>query len=312
MAAATGSKIVFRMSEAGQCPRALSAQYLGYKPEPKPAWLEVAATEGRWHEERLVQEILDENKSIIIYDRQLEVKLEYPAFSLLGHIDGKTKKYKERGFLEATDVRLLEIKSMSQYEFDRWMRDKFNGFQEYADQIACYMKATGLKETAYYVKNRSSGYIDKAIIREGDIAFGDWNFQERLIAVIDKLETVHSHIMQKELMPAVCDMSILQCRRCFYKYLCVKTKEDMTLQEETVLLAASVDYRKGKELEKASKVLIETSKKTFEEHTIASGINRWQFDNLAISNITVKEHEIPARLQKEFSYIRIDDTKKEE
>lgn len=41
------NKPVIRMSEAGECPRALSAQLLGYLPEAKPAWLETAANEGR-------------------------------------------------------------------------------------------------------------------------------------------------------------------------------------------------------------------------------------------------------------------------
>lgn len=306
----TQNKMQFRMSSAGQCARALSAEYLGYKPEAKPDWLETAANEGRWHEERLVQELLTENKNIIIGDRQLEVKIEQPAFMLLGHIDGIISKpviFSNGGW-----IRLLEIKSMSQYEFDRWMKDKFDGFQEYADQIACYMQATGLKETAYYVKNRSSGYIDKAIIRLEDIACDDCDFGQRLIIIFDKLETVAAHVAKKELMPAVCDMSTLQCKRCFYKYLCIKAKEDMTLQDESMLFAASADYRKGKELEKASKVLIEGAKKTFEEHAIASKLQSWRFDELAISNITVKEHEVPARLQKEYNYIRIDDIKKEE
>jgi len=303
----TANRIVFRMSEAGMCLRALSAEYLGYKPEAKPDWLETAAEEGRWHEERLVQEINKDN--IVIHDRQLEVKIETPSFTLLGHIDGKVDYWKNA---RVDNTKLLEIKSMSQYEFDRWMKGKFNEFPEYADQIACYMQATGLNETAYYVKNRSSGYIDKAIARLSDIAFDDWTFAERAIIILDKLETVAKHIAQKELVPAVCDMSTLQCKRCFYKYLCIKTKEDMSLQEETILHLAAENWREGKRLEKASKELIEEAKKTFEEHTIASDLKSWRFDELAISNVEVKEHEVPARLQKAYSYIRIDDTRKEE
>lgn len=197
------NRIVFRMSSAGQCPRSLSAEYLGYKPEAKPDWLETAADEGRWHEERLVQEINTGN--IVIKDRQLAVKIEQPNFMLLGHIDGKIDTISNIGFVPHT--RLLEIKSMSQYEFDRWMKDKWTGFPEYADQIACYMQATGLSETAYYVKNRSSGYVDKDIIRLEDIACDDCDFGQRLIVIFDKLETVAAHIVKKELMPAVCDMS---------------------------------------------------------------------------------------------------------
>ena len=304
---AAQNRITFRMSEAGECIRSLSAKYLGYEPEARPDWLQTAADEGKWHEERLVQEINKDNA--VVYDRQLEVKIKQTTFTLLGHIDGKVDYWKNT---KVDNTKLLEIKSMSQYEFDRWMKGKFNEFPEYADQIACYMKATGLSETAYYVKNRSSGYIDKDIIRLGDIACDDCDFGQRLIIIFDKLETVAKHVVQKELVPAVCDMSSLQCRRCFYKYLCVKAKEDMSVQEETVLRVAANNWRKGKELEKASKELIEASKKTFEEHTIASELKSWRFEELAISNVEVKEHEIPARLQKAYSYVRIDDIKKEE
>lgn len=294
------------MSEAGACPRALSAKYLGYKPEEVPSWLAIAADEDKWHEERLIQEISKDN--VVVKDRQLGISIEQTAFILLGHIDGKLDTFSN--FVPKT--KLLEIKSMSQYEFDRWMRGKFNEFPEYADQIACYMAVTGLDQTIYYVKNRSSGYIDNSTVCFDEIAFGDWTFAERFIAIIDKLETVHKHIMQKELMPANCDMSTLQCRRCFYKYLCIKTKDDMSLQEEAKLRLAAENWRKGKALELEAKQLIEASKKTFEEHTIASGAKSWRFNDLAISNITIKEYEVPARLQKEYSYIKIDDIRKGE
>jgi len=310
MAEGTQNKIVFRMSSAGTCIRALSAEYLGYEPETKPDWLQTAADEGKWHEERLVQQISTDKSNTIVHERQLEVKIEQPAFTLLGHIDGMLNIRPQ--ILKNSYNRLLEIKSMSQYEFDRWMKGKFNEFPEYADQIACYMQATGLNETAYYVKNRSSGYIDKAIARLTDTAFGDWTFAERIVIIFDKLETVAKHVAQKELVPAVCDMSSLQCRRCFYKYLCIKTKEDMTLQEEPVLHLAANNWREGKKLEKASQELIEASKKAFEEHIIASKLQSMRFEELAISNVEVKEHKVPARLQKAYNYIRIDDIKKEE
>lgn len=302
------------MSEAGYCPRALSAQHLGYEPEAKPEWLDRAAEEGKWHEERLVQEI--NVGSTVIKARQAEVKIEQPAFRLIGHIDGIIAVQK-RNSTVLSDVRLLEIKSMSQYEFDRWIKGRFDEFPEYADQIACYIQALdNINEVQYFVKNRSSGYIDGKdnqpnIIRLEDIAFGDWTFAERIVAILDKLETVQAHIAKKELVPAVCDMSTLQCRRCFYKHLCIKSKEDMTIQDEATLQAAADKWRKGKVLEAEAKELIENAKETFAEHTIAANTKAWQFDELAISNITVKEHEVPARIQKEYSYIRIDDIRRD-
>ena len=195
---------------------------------------------------------------------------------------------------------------MSQFEFDRWARGRFTEFPEYADQLACYMEATGLTTAEYYVKNRSSGYVDKSII----YYFGD-GLAKRMLAIIAKLDTVANWLARKELPPIAHDITTTQCRRCTYKYLCIKTKEDMTIQDEAALFAAAQDWRKGKALENEARQLIEGAKKVFEEHTIASGLQQWHFDDLIISNIIVKEHEIPARIQKEYSYIRIEDTRKE-
>jgi len=301
-------KPVIRMSSAGTCPRALSAELLGYSSEPAPDWLDRAANEGKWHEERIVQELeakqLKNGRYVIpiIYARQAEVKLEHDTFVLLGHIDGKYCE-REQGSGDYTASALLEIKSMSQYEFDRWMRDKFSGFPEYADQITCYMEATGLRECLYLVKNRSSGYTDRqTLIKQPAI----------LSEITDRIASIVQSVQNGELYPVECDFSTIRCKRCFYKQFCIPTKEEMTVQDEKVLLKAAEDWRKGDKLLNEGKVLIADSKKIFEEHTIAAGLKKWSFANLAINNITVKEHEVPARIQKEYNYIRIDDTEKGE
>jgi hypothetical protein len=285
-------KSIYRMSSAGYCPRALSAEHLGYKPEPKPPWLETSAIEGKWHEERAVKEL--ESESYAVFDRQQEVRLDYLSFILLGHIDGKVK--------HDSKTMLLEIKSMSQYEFDRWMKGKFNEFPEYADQITCYMTALDISECLYWVKNRSSGYVDRQIIT----APADIN------SIAEVLDAVEQSVQRKQLVHIECDMFTLECKRCSYKYLCVKTKEDMSLQDEKVLSKAAENWRKGKQLSSEGKELIDSAKEIFEEHTIASGLPQWNFDNLVITNVTVKEHEVPARIQKESSYIKINDIRKEE
>ena len=50
----SSEKPVYRMSSAGYCPRRLSAARLEHEPAEAPAWLERAAEEGRWHEQRIV------------------------------------------------------------------------------------------------------------------------------------------------------------------------------------------------------------------------------------------------------------------
>ena len=142
------------MSSAGKCPRALSAQRLGYESTPAPEWLEKAAKEGNRHEGWIRDDLRLDYTAI--YDDQKEITLDYPSFTLVGHPDGIIDNNGQK--------MLLEIKTMSQYEFDRWMKGKFEAFPQYADQVTCYMEATGLSQCLYVVKNRSSGYIDKMML----------------------------------------------------------------------------------------------------------------------------------------------------
>jgi len=290
-------QITFRMSEAGYCARALSAARLGYEPEPAPAWLQRAADEGKWHEGRVMLQLEAEGHKA--YDRQQEVYLNYPKFELIGHIDGKIQ-YNGTGLPE-----LLEIKSMSQFEFDRWMRQGFDGFPEYATQLSLYMAATCLHTVTYIVKNRSNGYVDRKC---HGIPFEAEHYFD---ATINSLHAVVDCIEQNKLVDVECDMSTIRCKRCPYKQLCVPTKEEMTVQDEKVLIAAAKDYRIGKAMADEAKRLLDSAKKTFEEHTIASGQKQWRFDNLAISYVTVKEHQVPARTQAEYSYTRISDLQEE-
>lgn len=52
---------IYRISEAGQCPRKLSIlrqlDKFGISIPPAPDWLETAAEEGMWHEGRIVNEL---------------------------------------------------------------------------------------------------------------------------------------------------------------------------------------------------------------------------------------------------------------
>lgn len=194
-------KTIFRMSSAGKCPRALSAELLGYESEPKPDWLMTAANEGNWHETRLKQELVAQDYQV--FDEQLEVALENNYVELTGHIDGKV-------YTPDKVMQLLEIKSMSQFEFDRWMKGNFTAFPQYLDQVTCYMVATGLEECLYVVKNRSSGYVDRRVIKQ---------MPGYIDAIISMLTEVANSVEKKELFPAEFDVQNIECRRCEYKAL---------------------------------------------------------------------------------------------
>ncbi len=307
------NKPVYRMSSVGYCPRALSAQRLNYPKESAPVWLERTANEGNWHEKRLREELIYDGYTI--FDVQEEVTLEYPTFTLLGHIDGKVLAHTNKN-----QLKLLEIKSMSQYEFDRWMKDKWDGFGSYAAQITCYMKGTGLSECLYLVKNRSSGYIDKAVLNETPA-----NIDE----IIAKLEIVEKCVANQTLVETEYLPDSLQCRRCFYKALCLSTPIEYTEVTESLLLEASGNWRRGKDLEAEAKILIEGAKKTFLNQTEASGQKKWRFNELSINKIEVKESvtypkvellkifseeelKLASEIKLPYNFLRIDDLRGEE
>jgi len=266
-------KPVYRMSEVGKCPRALSAQRLGYEPEPAPGWLDRAAEEGKWHEDRIVNELANEN--IQVLNRQMEVTLSYQLFNLVGHIDGIAIKDHN-----PDTQMLLEIKSMSQFEFDRWMKQGFEGFPEYGAQLTCYMGATGLTDALYLVKNRSSGYIDRRELIEAPF---------ELVDIIDELEQIEVSVAKGKLHDVQFDPQHLQCRRCEYKHLCIPEPKELTPIEDSKLALATSEWRQGKLLVEQGQKLIDSAKDIMETHTRATNILKWQHSNLAIQLVHYRE-----------------------
>ena len=273
-------KPIFRMSESGKCARALSAQLLDYEPEAKPEWLERTAREGSKHEDWIVEEL--ESEGYFVLDRQKEIILEFPSFSLLGHIDGsvvedgKWSAYASQEPMPSP--KLLEIKTMSDFEFQRWMRGNFKEFPQYASQITCYMEATGLKECLYIVKNRNNGYEDRRILTEKPCELPDI-----------KLGLVVNYINNKMLAPADFDPQSLECRRCEYRHLCLPEPRELTPVEQAGLNSAADKWRRGKQLVSEGQVLIDQAKEVFEDHTIATGIYKWQHQGLAIQLVHYRE-----------------------
>ena len=279
------------MSSAGKCPRALSAQLLGYEAESMPAFVEKAATEGNWHEGRIIAQIIKEG---MFYDcGQKEYTLDYPSFSLIGHIDGVVIKQPQLATKKDLDAegdgkwQLLEIKSMSQYEFDRWMKGRFEAFPNYADQITCYMEATGLGECLYIVKNRSSGYEDRRILTKPP---SDINtIVDRIATMVDWLGKNIELGAREGFYPADFNPQSIECRRCEYKKLCVPEPKELTPLEKVALEEAVDMWRKGKELATNGQILIDKAKEYLEQHTKATNILKWSFNKLAIQLVHYSE-----------------------
>lgn len=272
------SKFEFRMSSAGKCARALSAQLLNMEAEQAPAWLGTAAEEGNWHEDRIATREQAEH-------RQLEIKLEYPSFDLMGHIDGMV--------LNNNSYQLLEIKSMSQFEFDRWMKGRFEAFPNYAAQITCYMEAAKLDQCLYIVKNCSSGYEDRQIISK----------PMHMTKIIGHLTDVTNYVIGNQLVPKEFDPFSIECRRCEYKRLCIPEPEELESVTVELLSKATEEYRKGKELQEAGNILVDAARQVFEQHTRATNQVKWQFNRLAIQLVQYKESKMypKAKLLKTFT-----------
>jgi len=309
-------KITFRMSSAGKCPRALSAELLDYEAEAKPVWLEQAAEEGRWHEERIITE-LEQGKVDIpgygkviinVTNRQEEQRLEYDSFILLGHNEGKA-------IYADLPSWLLEIKSMSRFEFDRWMKTGFDGFPQYLDQITCYFEATGLSKCLYIVKNRDTGYKDRRIISPAE---------NHINTIVQNLTEVANSVAEGKLFPAEFDIQSIECRRCDYKELCIPEPTELDKATKEQLDRAVENIRLGNRLIAEGKEFYDRGKGILKNHTKASGLRKWKHNNLAILLVSVKENvtyskdallakygeqELTdiAKVKGAYDYLRIDD-----
>lgn len=274
-------KPVFRMSSAGRCPRALTAEKFKYPSKEAPSWLETAAREGRRHEKWVKEDLVEEGYEVEDCDvcpicleklgeerNGLHVELDCGNFLLLGHTDGRVKKNgKQSG---------LEVKSMSQYEFDRWMKEGFEGFQGYAAQITVYMKADPHGDWLYVAKNRSSGYTLRTVLTECPADFE---------AIKANLELV---IKATSLVERDYNHESIECRRCEFKQLCIPAPRELSPVEEFNLQAATRNWRKGKELEAQGAALVDSALQAFGVHSEATGMSKWRYDELLISQVNVR------------------------
>jgi len=264
-------KYVYHMSGAGKCPKALSAERLGYEPKEAPSWLETAANEGKLHEDWIVSQL--ESQGYNIGGRQAEMILDYPQFQLVGHIDGIAIKDNRQY--------LLEIKTMSHFEFQRWMKDTFLGFSTYADQISLYWQALKQQMTVagalYVVKNRSSGYINQFIMPQPPSDFE---------LVISKLIAVERAVAEGKLYEADFDPSSIECKRCnFRDQICLVNKEQLDPATEEVLIKATDMCREGKALIKQGEDFFKEGRDILANHVEAVSPDKKYILNVNDMNI---------------------------
>lgn len=223
----------YRISTLGHCPRVLSAQALDYQPLPEMAFMKLAAREGERHEDWIIEDLQSEGWQVS--DRQKEVRLSFPAFKLIGHIDGVASRNGDR--------RLLEIKSMSRFRFASFSNSGFARFRDYAVQVTAYHQAVNLP-ILYVVKDRDSG---KRLDLEMDEPPLSW--EEVYTSVIG----VEIYVRKKQLCPAV-RTDDYACRICRFRYLCEPEKKVPVPVDSNVLEAARL-RRRAMELEAEAKEL---------------------------------------------------------
>jgi len=265
---------VYRMSSAGYCPRRLSAIRLGKESTAPPIWLETAAEEGKWHEKRIKNQLIQEGWKVV--GDQQEMRIEGKLFDLVGHVDGIVSN--------DHNTYLLEVKSMSQFEFDRWMRGKFDEFPNYADQLTCYLKASGLEEALYIVKNRSSGYMQRWFI---DAPPSDFD------TIYQKLYGVEMAAQVGKMIEAEYDAASIECRRCEFKALCIPEAIPMEAVTVTELTAAAEKWKEGKRLSDEGNRLMAEGKEILEGHALKEAPSKKY--SYSMSGLTVSRYFVAAK-----------------
>ena len=288
------TKALYRMSNAGYCPKRLSAIRNGMDREPAPKWLMTTAEEGNWHEERIKNELRAEGLAVI--DEQREITIEQPTYQLVGHIDG---------IIAGDGDRLLEIKSMSQFQFDKWMRGGFIAFPQYAGQLACYMSATCQHECWYIVKNRSSGYIDRRLVKQSD------NGLFNVVLILDKIAEVERLALKGELYPMDFDIESVECKWCEFKYLCLPVAKELNGVDSKVLQSAVDSWRNGDKLQKQGKNLVDSAKAILQSYAEIQPEKKLIFDQLVTSMYSVAEAPV-SYIRKTYMACKIKDLRKED
>jgi hypothetical protein len=299
--------INFRMSKAGTCQRAIVAEYLHYDAPELPAFVQEAAEEGKVHEELVKAKL--RAKGYVISNEQDEVFCGNGDYSLTGHIDGKI-------MAANMPLSLLEVKSMSQFEFDRWQKGRFEAFPQYYDQMTLYLQYTGLQQCLYAVKNRSSGYLDISIYQR------DNNHYHNVIALDLKFASIVDHIDGKKLPTAIWDSNSIQCKRCPYSYLC-EVSTVYTEQDKEMLDNAVDIWRHGKKLVEDGTRLVDESRSTFENQMQFTNTKKLLYNGLSMQlidkstqtydkkkllEIFKADDLIPALKEKKWTELRIEDT----
>lgn len=200
---------VYRASSVGRSLRCLSSARQGYDPLPPPEYLIEAAEAGNRYEPIVKAQLRSQGYRISGEQGESEIEVK-PGVIIRGHLDGSHCLAPG----DPTD-RMLEVKSMSQRVWDKWLSWGFKGFPEYAAQLSVYMHAEALRrgvptvEATYAVINRATDELEVRTVAEPPVPIQ--KLIER-VALAELFATMHQ-------LPS-CDSASQYA--CPYSYICDK------------------------------------------------------------------------------------------
>jgi len=268
---------IYRMSEAGGCPRALAAARLDYDPIPDRRDPSLLFKEGRRHEIHIAEDLAEEGYELEDAGECMQCRDEFgetgigghhieintPLIRLLGHVDR---------YLIIGDRRYpCEFKSMGLFPFQKFMKEGLTGYPGYQAQVACYI-GFSQAPALYVVKNRDNGKMDRFTIPYGKEILEGHTVQHipiTLDQIIDKLNLVEAFVRTGELPDGV---EATECQWCSFRFLCsegtgeTEEKESMPETTETELMEAADLWKEGKKQEAEAKGNIEFAKGIFLQH----------------------------------------------
>lgn len=229
--------IIYRMSGAGDCVRAMVAKQYEHKEvrqTERQQLMDRSAEEGNLHEKAVKDKLRSEGW--VISGEQDEYTIQIlPGVLLVGHGDGMVTK-------EST--LLLEVKSMSSKQFAKWIKDDFKSFPRYAYQITAYMEANPGLDVMYVVKRREDGMVNTQIIQAG-------NTPVPFKKIRSKILTAERYRRKGEYPP--CDENPWGCA-FFYLHdeeIEETAPAELTEEMEAVVVDLVTSYRRLKEIEDA-------------------------------------------------------------
>lgn len=271
------NKPVVSISQSGECPRAMSARLLG-RPEvldPESVTrMRLAAKEGTRWEAFVLHDLAEDHGYTIVETPYCEacdrnghhVELDIGSALLVGHIDG------------FAPPRIVEVKTMSRFQFARWKKDGFGAFRKYAFQVSLYMIAMNNAEAVYAVKNRDTGELDVRVITEPPFS------QTEIVNYV-------SEALRSALKGEIADCPHTEQYPCGFCYLNlgevpnVQRSTNPNVPTEVQISQAVVSWRNGKVKEAEAAELVDPAKELLMRYLQTTGQKGFKVDGIQVTMV---------------------------